>query len=50
MNATCLGAVHQNYLCSLSGYDLVEQFVQQYFTMYDLVGRINLRCICLAQF
>lgn len=29
----------QNFLCSLEGYDLVEQFVQHYYTCFDSVSR-----------
>lgn len=32
----------QNYLCSLEGYDLVEQFVQHFYTCFDAPNRVRL--------
>lgn len=31
----------RNFLCSLEGYDLVEQFITFYFTSFDSVNRIQ---------
>lgn len=41
-----IGYSHKNYLCSLNGYDLVEQFLEHYFSSYDCIGRPNMRRKC----
>lgn len=33
--------IHQNYVCTLDGYDFVEQFVEHYFTNFDSLNRYN---------
>lgn len=38
-----IGYSQKNYLCSLNGYDLVEQFLEHYFSSYDCIGRPNMR-------
>lgn len=38
-----IGFSQKNYLCSLNGYDLVEQFLEHYFSSYDCIGRPNMR-------
>ena len=43
MDKECIGMPHQNYLCSLEGYDFVEQFVEQFFSTYDAPGRPNMK-------
>lgn len=35
-------SIKQNFLCTLEGYDLVEQFVQHYYTCFDSPNRVRL--------
>lgn len=38
----------QNYLCSIEGFDVVEQFVRTYFEAFDLPTKKNLKSIILG--
>lgn len=44
LGASGCSVTHQNYLCSLDGYDLVEQFCEQYFAMFDGARLMKREC------